>query len=88
MVDYSEFVAEVDRQTGEYFEQLPHLAPGTSRLRVEEVAADLLRRGVEPYRTLELVAAWNEVRAKPPMARSELIRTVDGVAAGLAEVSQ
>ena len=67
VVDYSGFVAEVDRQTDEFFNEFRALAKGKSDSEIRRIAEHLLTRGVEPFLALELVAAWNEVRAKPPM---------------------
>ena len=79
-MDYSAFVSHVETLTDEFFDEFPALANGKSDLKIERITEHLLTRGVEPFLALELVAAWNEVRAKPPMPRGLLLEVVDGVA--------
>jgi hypothetical protein len=47
---------------------------------VARLAGHLLRRYVDPHVTLELLAAWNDVRCVPPLSSDELRRTVDSIA--------
>jgi hypothetical protein len=47
---------------------------------ITRLAGHLLRRGVDPYVTLELVTAWNGLRCRPPLSADEVARTVDSIA--------
>jgi hypothetical protein len=44
------------------------------------LAGHLLARGVDPFVALELVLAWNLRRNRPPLADSEVTRTVESIA--------
>jgi hypothetical protein len=83
VVDYSEFVEELDRQTREFFERFPVYVEGTSTKRIREIALHLLACGVDPHLALQLVCAWNECVAAPPMAKRAVVEIVEGVAAEL-----
>lgn len=83
VVDYEAFEAERDKLTAEFFDEFRALADGNSWDELERLAKHLLTKGVDPYLALELVAAWNEVRARPPMSRVLLIHVVDWVAENL-----
>ena len=86
VVDYSPIVAEVDKMAGEYFAKFPGLADAEDGWGwVDRLARQLLRRGIEPLLALQLVAAWNEVFAKPPVSRVLLMAIVDSVAGNLLE---
>lgn len=45
------------------------------------LAGHLLRRRVDAFVALELVACWNRERCRPPLSADEVARTVDSVAA-------
>ena len=86
VVNYSPIVAEVDRMAGEYFAKFPGLADAEDGWGwVDRLARQLLRRGIEPLLALQLVAAWNEVFAEPPVSRVLLMAIVDSVAGNLLE---
>ena len=87
VVDYSHFVAEVDRQTDEFFSEFHALAHGKLDAEIKRIAEHLLTRGVEPFLALQLVAAWNEVFATPPMGRELLLEVVESVAGNLREAA-
>jgi len=77
----------VDRQTDEFFSEFHALAHGKSDAEIKRIAEHLLTRGVEPYLALQLVAAWNEVFATPPMSRELLLEVVESVAGNLREAA-
>jgi hypothetical protein len=56
-------------------------AEGERNQRVAQLAGLLFRRGVDPVVALDLVAAWNDARCKPPLPDDELTATVDSIAA-------
>ena len=88
-VDYSAFVAEINRQREEFFDQLPGLAPGSSESQIKDLAWELLSKKVDPYLSLRLVASWNEVQAKPPVSRSRVpILATDDQGQKVAECQQ
>jgi hypothetical protein len=43
------------------------------------LAGHLLRRGVAPEVTLELLLGWNAARCRPPMPGAEVVRTVASI---------
>jgi hypothetical protein len=47
---------------------------------VARLAGHLLRRGISPRVVLELLAAWNVARCRPPLPDAEILRTVDSIA--------
>lgn len=54
---------------------------GQRNNRAASLAGHLFARGVDPYVVLELVAAWDESRNKPPLGRAEIEHTVGSIAA-------
>lgn len=56
------------------------LGEGERNIWATRLAGHLLRKGVDPVVTLDLIVAWNQVRNHPPLPRDEVIRTVDGIA--------
>jgi hypothetical protein len=53
---------------------------GSRNNAVARLAGKLLRAGVDPYVTLDLVRCWNAQRCRPPLDESELERTVQSIA--------
>jgi len=53
---------------------------GSRNATVASLAGHLLRRDVDARVVLELLAAWNEGRCRPPLSAAEVERTVDSVA--------
>ena len=49
--------------------------------RAARLAGHLLARDVDPYVVLELLAAWDAQRNRPPLGRGEIARVVDSIAA-------
>lgn len=47
---------------------------------VAQLAGHLLRRGVDPYVTLELATAWAARRCRPPLDEQEVTATVNSIA--------
>lgn len=47
---------------------------------VASLAGHLLRRGIDPFVTLDLLVCWNSVRCRPPLPEVEVARTVDSIA--------
>lgn len=47
---------------------------------VARLAGHLLRRGVDPFVTLDLAFCWNEARCRPSLSRDEVARTVESIA--------
>jgi hypothetical protein len=47
---------------------------------IASVTGHLLRRGVDAWVTLELVASWNACRCRPPLPDNEVERTVASIA--------
>jgi putative DNA primase/helicase len=48
---------------------------------VARLAGLLLRRGLDPFVTLDLVKCWNTARCRPPLDEAEIVRTVNSIAA-------
>jgi hypothetical protein len=48
---------------------------------IARLAGHLLRRRVDPEITLELAAAFNDARCRPPLSRAEVVAVVDSIAA-------
>jgi hypothetical protein len=57
------------------------VAAGTRNDRTARLAGHLLARGVDPYVVLELLAAWNQGRNRPPLPDEEVFRVVESIAA-------
>lgn len=49
--------------------------------KLAKLAGHLLRRGVDPFVTLDLCRCWNAQRCRPPLDDAEVVRTVDSIAA-------
>lgn len=47
---------------------------------IARISGMLLRKGIDPYVTLELCQAWNEGRCAPPLEQAEVITTVNSIA--------
>lgn len=56
------------------------VAEGGRNNAIARVTGHLLRRYVNPSLTLQLVLAWNEAYCSPPLAASEVVRTVNSIA--------
>jgi hypothetical protein len=48
---------------------------------IARLAGHLLRRSIDPYVALDLCRVWNECRCRPPLAETEIHRTVSSIAA-------
>jgi hypothetical protein len=48
---------------------------------IARLAGHLLRRRIDPYVALDLCRVWNECRCHPPLAETEIYRTVSSIAA-------
>lgn len=86
VVNYGAFVEEYESVVRSFFDNFPRLTPGSSVGRIEEIAHQLLVRGVQPHLALELACAWNECSARPPMALEgpvSVVSSVEAVAARL-----
>lgn len=53
---------------------------GTRNTSVAALAGHLLRRGIDPLVTLELIQAWNLARNRPPLPAEEVRRVVESIA--------
>jgi len=87
VVSYGAFEAEMDRLTDEFFEEFPGLAHSDGWDEIESLAWQLLKTPMEPHRAYQLVLAWNEVFATPPMSKVLLFEIVDWVAGELRSVA-
>lgn len=56
------------------------VAPGARNNSIASLAGMLLRHYVDPWVTLDLLLAWNQVKCRPPLPDDEVARTVDSVA--------
>ena len=52
---------------------------GSRNKAIARLAGMLLRRGIDPYVTLDLVRVWNERRCRPPLDDAEVERTVQSI---------
>jgi hypothetical protein len=56
------------------------VSEGRRNKTIARLAGHLLRRRVDPFVTLELLAAWNAARCRPPLADDEVEGTVRSIA--------
>lgn len=56
------------------------VAKGARNNAIAALAGYLFRKYVDPYVTLDLLLAWNEVKCHPPLPADEVATTVDSVA--------
>lgn len=56
------------------------IGEGERNSTVASLAGHLLRRGIDPFVTLELLVCWNAVRCRPPLPEPEVARAVDSIA--------
>ena len=75
--DYSGFIAEVERQTQMYFGEFPGLVDGSWFRSAVGLTENLLRKGVAPRLAADLVRAWNEIHATPPLASWQLENAIE-----------
>lgn len=47
---------------------------------IAALAGHLLRRGIDPFVTLDLLVCWNLARCRPPLTDTEVAQTVDSIA--------
>lgn len=47
---------------------------------IARISGMLLRKGIDPYVTLELCHAWNATRCTPPLTQAEIFTTVNSIA--------
>ena len=80
MIDYSDFVDEVDRQTQRFFSRFPAFADGSARDEARAIVDGLLERGVRPALVATLLHAWGEVAAVPPLARWQVDQVLEEAA--------
>jgi len=68
-------------QSNEWLELIKNgVKEGGRNTEIARLSGMLLRKGIDPYVTLELCQAWNESRCTPPLEQAEIFTTVNSIA--------